>query len=80
MRQQPAQLSAVLPAEGVSKQGKRWQATLPAAYLPIPWDTNIRVASIIAGLTDKPSNKEHESNLLWAQGLLPNKAGIEWQL
>lgn len=55
---QPAQLSAALPAEEDSKQGKRWPATLGVVYLPTPRDMDVRTASIIAGLTDKPSHKE----------------------
>ena len=74
---QPAQLSAALPAEEDSKQGKRWPTTLGAAYLPVPRDVNARTASITAGLIDKPSNKEHWSKLLWAQGLPQNKVGME---
>lgn len=39
--------------------------TYQAVYLPMARDRNIRTASSGAGLTDKPSSKEHWSKLPW---------------
>lgn len=55
---QPAQLSALLPAEEDGKQEKRPHTTYPIVYLPTPRGAN-SVASVIGVLTSRHSSEGH---------------------